>query len=338
MKHLTRLIAASTALICAATLSACGSGGNSGGNTSESADADTVQIARSSWIGFFPMDLAQEKGFFTDHGVDVEMVSIESKADSKSALAAGRIQGITTTVDTHLMSSTQGADVVIPLVLDTSTGADGLVGKEGIDSFADLAGKTVALDTTGGASFFWFNYELHQNNMKLSDVNVQSMSSGDAGSAFVAGQVDAAMTWQPWLDRAKSTDFGHVVMDSADSPGVIVDALGLSREYVENNPEQVQGIIEGWYDALEYMQTNPDDAFTIIGRVADEEPDVIRSQMENEISFYDRAGNKTFFGTAAAPGPIYQLADEANTIWLDAGLITDSAKVDTLIDPSFVND
>ncbi|WP_341728142.1 ABC transporter substrate-binding protein, partial [Brooklawnia sp.] len=283
MKHLTRLIAASTALICVATLSACGSGGNSGGNTSESADADTVQIARSSWIGFFPMDLAQEKGFFTDHGVDVEMVSIESKADSKSALAAGRIQGITTTVDTHLMSSTQGADVVIPLVLDTSTGADGLVGKEGIDSFADLAGKTVALDTTGGASFFWFNYELHQNNMKLSDVNVQSMSSGDAGSAFVAGQVDAAMTWQPWLDRAKSTDFGHVVMDSADSPGVIVDALGLSREYVENNPEQVQGIIEGWYDALEYMQTNPDDAFTIIGRVADEEPDVIRSQMENEI-------------------------------------------------------
>ncbi|WP_341728814.1 hypothetical protein, partial [Brooklawnia sp.] len=78
--------------------------------------------------------------------------------------------------------------------------------------------------------------------------------------------------------------------------------------------------------------------FTIIGKVADEEPDVIRSQMENEISFYDRAGNKTFFGTAAAPGPIYQLADEANTIWLDAGLITDSAKVDTLIDPSFVND
>jgi len=336
VKSLSKLIAASTALICAATLSACGSGGSAGGEAS-SAEPGTVQIARSSWIGFFPLDLAEQKGFFKDHGVNVEMVSIESKADSKSALAAGRIQGIATTVDTHLMSSTQGVDVVIPLVLDTSTGADGLIGKQDINSFSDLAGKTVALDTTGGASFFWFNYELRQNNMSMSDVNVQSMSSGDAGSAFVAGKVDAAMTWQPWLDKAKDTDFGHVVMDSSQSPGVIVDSLGLSREFVENNPDQVKGIIEGWYDALKYMETNPDDAFAIIGQVAGEDPDTVRNEMESEITFYDREGNKEFFGTTENPGPIFDLAEQANTIWLDAGLITQSADIEDLIDPSFVN-
>ena len=59
--------------------------------------------------------------------------------------------------------------------------------------------------------------------------------------------------------------------------------------------------------------------------------------MESEITFYDREGNKEFFGTTENPGPIFDLAEQANTIWLDAGLITQSADIEALIDPSFVN-
>ncbi|QCV94052.1 ABC transporter substrate-binding protein [Acidipropionibacterium acidipropionici] len=332
-KHLPRLIAASTALVLALSLTACG------GRSSDSTAASNgpVKIARSSWIGFFPLDLAQKKGFFKKHGVDAQTTSIESKADSKSAMAAGRIQGIATTVDTNLMSSTQGVDISIPLVLDTSTGADGLVATKDIKSFKDLKGKKVALDTTGGASYFWFNYELKKNNMTLSDVNVQSMTSGDAGSAFVAKKVDAAMTWQPWLDKAKSTSFGHVVMDSAASPGVIVDSLGLSPDFIKNNPKKVQGIIAGWNDALAYMKSNPDDAYSVMSKVADEDPATLKKQMESEITFYDKAGNKKFFGTAEDKGPIYSLASSANTIWRDSKLTKKDADIDKLIDPTYVN-
>lgn len=334
-RRLARLLAASTAVILAMSVTACG-GGAAGSSRAD--DNGPVKIARSSWIGFYPLDLAQKKGFFKKHGVDVQTTSIESKADSKSAMAAQRIQGIATTVDTNLMSSTQGVKIAIPMVIDTSSGADGLVATRSIKSFKDLKGKKVALDTTGGASYFWFNYELRRNNMKLSDVNVQSMTSGDAGSAFVAKKVDAAMTWQPWLDKAESTSFGHVVMDSSSSPGVIVDCLGLSTDFIRNNPKKVQGIIDGWDDAIAYMKSDPDDAYSIMSKVADQDPATLKKQMQTEISFYDKAGNKKFFGTEEHKGQIYSLAASANTIWRDSNLTKKDADINTLIDPKFVNE
>lgn len=73
-----------------------------------SANNKVVKIAHSSWIGFYPLDLAEQKGFFKDYGVNVQIKDIESKSDSKSALASGKIQGIATSVDTNVLSAASG--------------------------------------------------------------------------------------------------------------------------------------------------------------------------------------------------------------------------------------
>ena len=91
--------------------------------------AQEVLIGQSSWIGFAPLYIAEEKGFFKKHGADVKIQSIESKADSKSALAAGRIQGVSTTADTHVVNAAAGIDIAQVLALDTSSGGDGIIAK-----------------------------------------------------------------------------------------------------------------------------------------------------------------------------------------------------------------
>lgn len=330
------------ALVSALGLSACGSGDES--SESQSADSassgtydGTVTIARSSWIGFLPLDLAVEKGFFKDHGVDLAVTSFESKADSRSALIAGKIQGIATTIDTQVMSAAAGVDITVPLVLDTSYGGDGLVGKKDISSFKDLKGKSVALDTTGGASFFWFNYELKANGMTMDDVDVTSMSSGDAGSAFVAGQVDAAMTWEPWLSKAKETDFGHVILDSKDVPGVILDTLGLSSDFVTKYPKTTQGIVDGWFDALAYLESNKSDAVQVMADASGLSTDDLEGELAG-IKFYSKQDNATLFGTDSAPGDLVDVANTANDLWVETGLSTKKADVSALLDSSFVQE
>ena len=342
----------SCALVAASVgLAACASGGDdessdagsqSGAESGSEDDAatgatydGTVTLARSSWIGFLPLDLAVEQGFFEDHGVDVAVTSFESKADSRAALIAGEIQGIATTIDTQVMSAAQGVDITVPLVLDTSYGGDGLVGVTDIETFADLKGRTVALDTTGGASFFWFNYELQQNDMTIDDVEVTSMSSGDAGSAFVAGQVDAAMTWEPWLSKAKETDFGHVVLDSKDVPGVILDTLGLSSDFVAQYPDTVQGIVDGWFDALEYLETNEDEALAVMADASGLTVEDLQGELSG-IQFYTREENAELFGTDEDPGDLVDVADMANALWLETGLTDNEADVSAVLDPSFV--
>ncbi|WP_281164590.1 ABC transporter substrate-binding protein [Liquorilactobacillus sicerae] len=303
-----------------------------------SANSKVVKIAHSSWIGFYPLDLAEQKGFFKDYGVNVQIKDIESKSDSKSALASGKIQGIATSVDTNVLSAASGLKIQNVLALDTSTGADGLVGTKDIKTFKDLKGKTVALDTTGGASYFWFNYMLQKNHMKLSQMKVESMDSGAAGSAFVAKKVDAAMTWQPWLSKAEKRSNGHVVMSSKSSPGIIVDTLGLSTSFIKEHPKEVKGIIKGWYKALAYIKSHPTSAYKIMSKKAGIGSKELKKEMTTEIKLYNKEGNKKYFGTEKNKGQIYKISKIASDLWYTSKISKNKISAEKVTNPTFVNE
>lgn len=291
-----------------------------------------VLLGHASWIGFAPLNLADDMGFFEKHGVDCDIESFESKADSRAALAAGRIQGISTTVDTQVMSRAQGVNLQIVLAEDTSSGGDGISAIKDIKDFKDLKGHTVALDTSGGASYFWFNYLLQQNDMKMNDMKIQNMSSGDAGAAFVAGKVDAAITWEPWLSRAKEAPNGHILIDSSETPGIIVDCLAMDQDFASKYPGTVKGICEAWYDALDYIRTNPEDAYKILMKyTGDDTTDAVAGELSG-VTLYDKEANEKYFG-----GEIQKVAKMASDLWLDNKLIDSAVSPDDVINGSFIS-
>lgn len=332
-------------------LTACG-GGQATENTKEGVketqeasdlDADlafyngTVYIGQSSWIGYAPLFIAEKKGFFKEHGADIQVQVIESAADRRSAILADQIQAMSCTVDTQIMTDAAGIDIVQVLALDTSCGGDGIVSLSELTSVSDLKGKRVALDTTGGASFFWFQYLLREAGMTLDDINVQSMGSGDAGSAFVAGNVDAAVTWQPWLTNASDTDFGHVMVDSETTPGIIVDTIGMKKEFVEQYPGTVQALVLGWYDALAYIESDYDDAVAVMAEGMGQTPEEFEASL-SEVRYYDRQMNMDYFDQNKADN-IYEIAELANELWIEAGFYQESEApvIDEVICGDFVN-
>ena len=216
--------------------------------------AEPIKLGMSTWLGYAPLYLAKEKGFFKKQGVDVEIVVIESPADRRAAFAADKIQGMATTVDTHVM--TAAAENPIPLKqvlgLDDSHGGDGMVAKKEIKTIKDLKGKTVAAQLGAGASYFWLNYVLLQNGMKITDLKMIDMKAGDAGSAFVAGKVDAAVTWEPWLSKARETPFGHVLLSSDKTPGIIVDSLAFKPDFIKKRGTDVKKVTAGWFEAVKF--------------------------------------------------------------------------------------
>ncbi len=351
-KAMGKIVAAALALsvVSGASLAGCSSSGAassqpaSSGQAASSSEASssggqfysgTTILGQSSWIGFAPLLLAEQKGFFKNHGADVKIQSIESKSDSKSALAAGRIQGISTTVDTHVMNAAAGLKVGIVLALDTSDGGDGIIAKKELTTVKSLVGKTVALDTTGGADYFWFQYLLQKENLSLKEIKVQSMTAGDAGAAFVSGKVDAAVTWQPWLSKADKTSFGHTLRSSKEDPGIIVDSLALSQDFISKYPGTVQAIVDAWYDALAYMKTNPDDAYQIMASKLGMTAADFKTEMP-DVKFYDKEGNVKYFGTAKAEGDIYKVAKLASDLWLSQKLTDAAVKPEDIINGSFV--
>ena len=133
-----------------------------------------LTLAISGWTGFAPLTLAVEKGIFKKNGVEVSIKKMPP-ANRHQAMAAGDVQLIATTVDTHILYAAAGVPVVQVLVLDSSTGGDGLVVKDDIKSFAELKGKSVAVQF-GGVSQFWLAYLLKKNGMGLKDVKPSDLS------------------------------------------------------------------------------------------------------------------------------------------------------------------
>jgi NitT/TauT family transport system substrate-binding protein len=295
---------------------------------------EKVLIGMSNWIGYAPLYLAQEKGFFKARGVDVEVKIVESVTDRRAALAAGRLQGMCTTVDAHVITAANGIPVKQVLALDDSYGGDGIVAVKSIKTIKDLKGKRVA-GHKGGATLFWINYVLTQHGMTLSDIHMLDMKAGDAASAFVAGKVDAAITWQPHLSKAAQQGNGHILLDSSKTPGVIVDSLAFSPEFIKDHRDVVKKIVEAWYEALAFHKAHPQEANAIMAKFTGDKPEAFASYLK-DVRFYGPEENRRYFGTPDKPGLLYDVVRRAVDLWLKTKQIPKPIEPAEVIDGSFV--
>ncbi|OCA82065.1 ABC transporter substrate-binding protein [Pseudobacillus wudalianchiensis] len=295
----------------------------------------SFSLGVATWVGYAPLYIAEEKGIFKKNGIKVDLMKMESNTDRRTALAAKRIQGFASTVDTHVVSAAGDVPAVQVVALDESHGGDGIVAKKEIKSLKDLKGKRVAVQTDGGASFFWFLYLLKEEGIDFKEINAQNMTAGDAGAAFIANKVDAAVTWEPWLTKAKKTEFGSVLATSDISPGVITSTIAMHRDFIKENPEVVRALVKSWFEAVDYYKTNEEDALKIMGKAMGQSTEEIKEALKG-VRFYDEEKNKEYFGTKEQPGQIYELSKLSAQFWKDQQLINKEPNIEDLIDYSFI--
>ena len=149
-----------------------------------SAAAEPLKLAHSTWVGYGPLYIAKEKGFFDEEGLEVELIVMEDPKLRFPALAAGQIDVAVSTVDTVLnyLSDQQGYRYLF--AIDNSKGGDGIVAAKDIESVADLKGKSVAY-AEGSVSQFYLGDLLKKAGLSLEDVETMNMTAGDAGAAYV---------------------------------------------------------------------------------------------------------------------------------------------------------
>jgi len=303
------------------------------------AAADTVKIAHSTWVGYGPLYIARDKGFFKQHGVDVQLIVMEDPKERFPTMMAGRIQMIASTVDTALLYLKTPADFQYVVAIDDSDGGDGVVAKKNITTIADLKGKRVAVDY-GSVSEFYLNVLLAKVGLKESDLNTINMTAADAGGAFVARRVDAAVTWEPWLSRGKMTDFGHLLVDSSTTPGLITDAVIVKADWAKSHGKDVEGVVKAWEEGVAYYEAHPDESIEIMAKGVGgwlKDPKEFKATLSG-IKFYDAAANKAFFGTTEKPGPLTNTVQQAIDVWSSHGKLQVKTTPADLINYTYVNE
>ena len=227
-----------------------GGGGGSGGN----AKAQPIRIAFSTWNGYIGIVIGVKEGLFEKAGVKVDYTVVEDPVQRFNALKSGSLDAIATTPDTFSRTTAQGIETVQVLGLDASVGGDGIVAENSIESVADLAGQKVGV-SAGSTSQWFLAYVLDQNGMSLDDVEQVDMTSGDAGSAFAAGKIPAAVTWEPWLSKTKKNPDGHVVVSTEKYPTIITDQVAFAPDFLKEHPDSVRAFIKGYQAAMSPIKT-----------------------------------------------------------------------------------
>ena len=191
---------------------------------SQPVQAEPLRIGYLTWVGDGPLFVAREKSFFAKESVEVELIDMAVHEASYAGLFAGQVDIISVTVDDMLPNYDPEQPYVCVLAIDESLGGDGIIASNEIHSVADLRGKTVAFPKRT-VSEFYLNVLLKGAGLSEADIEPVEMSFDDAANAFLMQEVDAAVTWEPWLTSGEQSEHGHLLADTSETPGLIVDCL-----------------------------------------------------------------------------------------------------------------
>lgn len=136
----------------------------------------------------------------------------------------------------------QGLDMVNFYIQIESSYNDGLVvnPEAGIETVKDLAGKNVTF-VRGSSAHLGLVRTLEANGMTIDDVNVITIEVPSLVPAFIAGDIDAAYSWEPWISRMEEA--GGVVISRTNEVGLYTsDNWTVRRKWAEENPEGMRRV------------------------------------------------------------------------------------------------
>jgi NitT/TauT family transport system substrate-binding protein len=236
--------------------------------------AEPLRIGYSDWPGWVAWEVAIEKQWFKEEGVDVKFEWFDYVA-SMDAFAAGHLDGVGMTNGDTLVTGATGARGVMFLVNDYSNGNDMVIGKPGINSVKDLKGKKVGVEV-GFVSHLMLLDALKENGMSEADVELVNVPTNETPQVLASGEVDAIVAWQPSSGMAlKLVPGAKALYTSADQPGLIYDVYVATPQSLSARRDDWKKVMKVWYRVVDYLNdpATRDDAITIMASRVGLSPD-----------------------------------------------------------------
>lgn len=229
------------------------------------AEKATVNGLTKVKIGYMPnlisaslAAISESEGYFEQYGLDAELVKFTSGPPEFSAMAAGDLDAGIIGHGAHLLAIQGQAEIFYFECLGNS---DKVMTRTdtGIKTAKDLKGKTVAC-VLGTSSEALLNLTLESAGLTPADVKIVSMDQNGAGTALIAGQVDAAAIWSPMTVTVQDTLKDKTVVissigdfaDKAPSPGSWITSAKLIKE----KPEVVKALTKCFLKASNFRAAN----------------------------------------------------------------------------------
>ena len=201
------------------------------------------------------------KGFYDRAGIDIENVVT---TNAIAAFGAGQLDIADGDPGTFTPAAANGVPLKIVANMWRSTGAYWIIARPEIKTWADLRGKNVGTAIASGGMRVTAMEVLAKNGLDPNK-DVQLVANGAYQAAYatlVSGQVAATIIHQPFAELAIEEGQGHVLAKTWEyvtdyDTGAIVASLDL----INNRPDDLQRVLDVYFEANEYARTHPDEFY-----------------------------------------------------------------------------
>lgn len=297
-----------------------------------------ISIGYSDWPGFVAWQVAIEKGWLKEAGVNVDFKWFDYSA-SLSAFSANQLDAVLVTNGDNLVTASGGTKGVMIMATDYSAGNDVIIAKDGINNISDLKGKSVATEK-GLVDHLLLSTAMVDAKMNVADVKLVNTMTNELPQVFASPEISAIAVWQPVANQAlKAVAGSKIIFSSQDKPGLIYDTLTVNMTHLSANKEEWKKIIQVWDKTVKYINdpaTHADAVKIMSNRVG-----VDPTQYEQFIGgthLLDLAANKTVFKKGTGFDSIYGSTYHVNKFNVENGIYKTEIDVDSAIYPTLVEE
>ena len=295
-----------------------------------------MSLGGVTWIGLTPFYIAEERGFFSENNLEVNLQIFGANTDYISAFLANRIDGCISCVTSEaVVMAEKGKDYKIVLVQDNSAGGDGILARNSVASIADFKGKKVAVEQ-GGVGHFFLLQVLNEVGLSGKDITIVNADAPTAAAAYQAGNIEIASTYAPFLSQANEAQpDGRIIYDSSKMPTAITDFYIFDSKYISANSDAVTAFVQAIAKALDFLETNRDEAIAIAASKLEISPEALAADLEG-IQLPDIATNREMLANPNSDLYILKSLNAMGEFLVDQGQIKTVPNMSLFIEPKFI--
>jgi len=291
---------------------------------------EPIKIGINDWPPCELWYIAEKQGYFED--TQVEIIRFSTWADNLTAFYLGKTDLVSSSYFNTLYYDKKGEGAKIILTADMIKGGDGLVVKNYIEDLKDLKGKKIAVEL-GTDEHFLLHKVLEKIGLKEEEVTIIPAASKEGMEKFIRGEVDACLTYEPFMTQAAQKGGGRVTLTTADLPKYVIDVLLARNEVLEKRKKDYSNLIRAWYKAQKFVKENPEEAYKIMSSKENITLEEFKSFYES-FEMFSLEENKKIFSSEKFKEKLMEMDD----FLFENGLISDRVEIEEIYTDEIIFD
>lgn len=235
--------------------------------SSSGAALTPVNIATLPGIITEPLYVANVTGLFADYGIKANLVTYSSDSAIMTAMGSGQAQYTIEVPDVVANSISSGVDVkIVSAILKNLTYGNAVMVRtnSSLTDVSQLNGKKVGVSALGSLTDIWAKMIMRKYNINFTEV---ALGATERTTALLAGQIDAAVAGGPSVYTLTTQGQARVLLNitGAIVPYFTPYAVAIvPGSLIQSQPNVVRGLLEATFQAIQYMENNPQKSYPIL--------------------------------------------------------------------------